>query len=151
MFGDRFQHRRFNDGAVWVPYPYPYDDYGYEQPYSEVVAQGPAAPVGTPPAAERPSRPEVSVPKAQVIEIPVNANSTAAKTLPATIFLLTNGERLESRRFLLTATQLLVSIDRQQRIVPLDMLDLNATISTNRERGIDLRIPTDRNEISLSF
>jgi hypothetical protein len=152
MFGDRFQHRRFNDGAVWLPYPYPYDDYGYDQPYSEVVAQGPAAPVGASPAYERPSRTlEAPVPKAQVIEIPVDANSAAAKTLPATIFLLTNGERLESRRFLLTATQLLVSIDRQQRTVPLDMLDLNATISTNRERGIDLRIPADRNEISLSF
>jgi len=64
---------------------------------------------------------------------------------------MSNGERLETRRFVLTASLLSVSIDRQQRTVPLDMLDINATITTNHERGIDLRIPDDRNEISLSF
>jgi hypothetical protein len=31
------------------------------------------------------------------------------------------------------------------------MLDIDATVTANRERGIDLRIPADRNEISLSF
>jgi hypothetical protein len=44
-----------------------------------------------------------------------------------------------------------VSIDRQRRNVPLSLLDLGATLSANRERGIDLRIPDDRNEISLGF
>jgi hypothetical protein len=43
------------------------------------------------------------------------------------------------------------SVDRQQRVVPFDMLDIDATVSANHERGIDLRIPVDRNEISLSF
>ena len=57
----------------------------------------------------------------------------------------------EARRFVLTASNLSVSIDRQQRTVPFDMLDINATISANHERGIDLRIPADRSEISLSF
>jgi hypothetical protein len=95
--------------------------------------------------------PEPSVPKAQVIEIPVVANSTAVKMLPPTIFILANGERLETRRFLLTASNLSFSIDRRQRTIPLDRLDLDATIAANQERGIDLRIPTDRNEISLSF
>ncbi len=52
---------------------------------------------------------------------------------------------------MLTASNLSVRIDRQQRTVPLDMLDINATITANREQGIDLRIPADRNEISLSF
>ncbi|HEV2732251.1 MAG TPA: hypothetical protein VGV15_19645 [Terriglobales bacterium] len=152
MFPNRFQHRHFNDGAVLVPYPYPYDDYGYDQPYSEVAAQGPVAPVGGPPADERASRTtDAPVPKAQVIEIPVGQNSATPKTLPPTVFVLSNGERLESRRFVLTTTHLLVSIDRQQRSVPLDMLDLDTTISSNHERGIDLRIPADRNEISLSF
>jgi hypothetical protein len=71
--------------------------------------------------------------------------------LRPTIFILVNGERLETRRYVLTASNLTVSIDRQQRTVPLDLLDINATITANHERGIDLRIPTDRNEISLSF
>jgi hypothetical protein len=91
------------------------------------------------------------VPKAQVIEIPVAANASAAKMLPPTVFILANGERLEARRFLLTASNLSFSIDRQQRTIPLNRLDLDATIAANHERGIDLRIPADRNEISLSF
>jgi hypothetical protein len=91
------------------------------------------------------------MPKAKVIEIPGAANSTAAKMLPPTIFILANGERLQTRRYLLTASNLSVSIDRQQRTVALDLLDINATITANHERGIDLRIPADRNEISLSF
>jgi hypothetical protein len=67
------------------------------------------------------------------------------------MFILINGERLETRRYVLTASNLTVSIDRQQRTVPFDLLDINATITANHERGIDLRIPADRNEISLSF
>jgi hypothetical protein len=58
---------------------------------------------------------------------------------------------VETRRFLLTASVLSFSVDRQQRVVPFDMLDIDATVSANHERGIDLRIPVDRNEISLSF
>jgi hypothetical protein len=51
----------------------------------------------------------------------------------------------------LTASNLSVRIDRQQRTVPLDMLDINATISTNHARGIDLRIPDGPSEMSISF
>jgi len=94
--------------------------------------------------------PETPVPKAQVIEIPGVANPNA-KGLPPTIFILANGERLETRRFVLTASLLSVSIDRQQRTIPFDLLDINATITANHERGIDLRMPGDRNEISISF
>jgi len=70
---------------------------------------------------------------------------------PLAIFILANGERVETRRFLLTASILTLSIDRRQRDVPFAALDIDATIIANRERGIDLRIPADRNEISLGF
>jgi hypothetical protein len=152
MFPSRFQHRQDGAGSIFVPY-FPYDEpFGYEQPYAEAVSNEPVAPVGILQPDDRQSRaPEPSVPKAQVIEIPAVANSAAAKMLPPTIFILANGERLESRRFVLTASHLSVSIDRQQRTVPLDMLDINATVTANHERGIDLRVPFDRNEISLSF
>jgi len=96
--------------------------------------------------------PEPPIPNAQVIEVPAFANSNTPKVLPPpAIFILANGERLESRRFVLTASVLSVSIDRQHRNLPLASLDLNATVAANRERGIDLRIPDDRNEISLGF
>jgi hypothetical protein len=51
----------------------------------------------------------------------------------------------------LTASNLSLSIGRQERTVPLDVLDIDATIAANHVRGIDLRIPESRNEISLSF
>jgi len=86
-----------------------------------------------------------------VIELP-NASKTAEiKPLPPTIFVLTNGEKLETQRYLLTASNLSVTVRREQRTVPLQMLDLDATLAANRDRGIDLRIPNDRNEISLRF
>ncbi len=144
LIGDSHFHHN-GQGAFFDPYFVPYDEpYGYEQP-DTAVTNGPAPVAVVPPA------PEPSVPKAQVIEIPVAANASAVKMLPPTIFILANGERLETRRFLLTASNLSFSIGRQQRTIPLDRLDLDATIAANQERGIDLRIPADRNEISLSF
>jgi hypothetical protein len=128
-------------GSYFVPYDEPF---GYEEPDAEAVTNWPV-----PPVVIR-QTPEPPVPKSQVIEIPSRANPNA-KMLPPTIFILANGERLETRRFVLTASNLSISIDRQQRTVPVDMLDINATITTNHERGIDLRIPADRNEISLSL
>jgi hypothetical protein len=150
FFGGRSRFHHDGAGGVFAPYFVPYDEpFDYGQPETEAVTNGPVPPVVIP---QTPAQtPALPVPKAQVIEIPVVANSTAVKMLPPTIFILANGERLETRRFLLTANNLSFSIDRQQRTIPLDRLDLDATIAANQERGIDLRIPADRNEISLSF
>lgn len=131
--------RRTGAGSYFLPYGESFDN---GQPDAEAANAPP--PVVIPHPAEAP------LPKAQVIEIPGVANSPA-KELPPAVFILTSGERLEARRFVLTASNLSVSIDRQQRTVPLAMLDLNATLAANHGRGIDLRIPDDRNEISLSF
>jgi hypothetical protein len=133
--------RRDRFGSVFLAYGEPF---GYEEPEAEATTNGPEPPVIIQRAQEPP------IPKAQVIEIPRVANANA-KVLPPTVFILTNGERLEARRFMLTANLLSVSIDRQRRTVPLELLDLNATLTTNHEHGIDLRIPDDRNEISVSF
>jgi hypothetical protein len=141
--GRRFQRGGYYDGygSFFLPYN---EASGYDQPDAE-----------TPNAPERRvyalQRPEPPVPKSQVIEIPRVAGAAAAKEPPPTIFVLANGERWETRRFVLTANLLTVNIDRQRRTVPLDKLDINATLSSNRDRGIDLRIPDDRNEISVSF
>jgi hypothetical protein len=51
----------------------------------------------------------------------------------------------------LTASALSVGVDRHERTIPVDMLDIDATVAANRERGIDLRVPADRNEIFLTF
>jgi len=139
-----FHSRHLRDfGSVFAPYFDPFEsDESYAEP--ETIAALPQI--------NQPRTPDtLPLPKSQVIEIPGVTNSTSAKSLPPTIFVLAGGERLETRRFILTASNLSVSIDRQQRTLPLNMLDLTATIAANRERGIDLRIPDDRNEISVSF
>jgi hypothetical protein len=150
-FPNRFFPRRgflpsgFNRYDSFSSYFVPYDEpFGYEPPDGEVPTRELLSPV----VIQR--TPEPPIPKGQVIEIPGVANPNA-KTLPPTIFILANGERLETRRFVITANLLSVSIDRRHRTMPLEVLDINATIITNHERGIDLRIPDDRNEISLSF
>jgi hypothetical protein len=140
--GGSHRHRGYGGyGSVFLPYDEPFD---YEQPEPE-AAIGPTPPV----VVSRTSEPPI--PKAQVIEVPGARNSGAVKALPPTVFILANGERLETRRFVLTASLLSVSIDRQLRTVPLDMLDVSATVASNRERGIDLQIPDDRNQISVRF
>jgi hypothetical protein len=145
--------RRESSVFDFAPYYLPLEEsFGDAQPDAEGVPEGPLPPVVILQSSERQSRePEPRASKPLVIEIPGVANSRATKVSPPTLFILATGERLETRRFVLTASALSVSIDRQQRTIPLDMLDLEATSIANRERGIDLRIPADRTEISLSF
>ena len=132
---------------------FPYNEpFGYAQTDGEMMADE-AMPFAI---IQRPedgplTEPEPHALKPLVIDIPSAPNSGAPRLSSPAIFILANGERVETRRFLLTASVLTLSVDRRQRDLPLDMLDINATISANRERGIDLRIPLDRNEISLGF
>jgi hypothetical protein len=131
------------------PFPPDYAPFGYEQHYVEAVS-GAAPPVVIEQRADGQLRTPAPA-KQQIIEIPNPGNSKAGKTLPPTIFILADGERLETRRFMLTLSDLSVTIDRRDRTIRLDMIDIDASIAANRERGIDLRVPANRNEIFLSF
>jgi hypothetical protein len=144
-------HRPNNFGSYFLPYgdslgnDLPdYDLPAYEETDAEAAMNTPVPPLMIPQTRER-------LPKSQFIEIPSVANAAIPKMPPPAVFILASGERLETRRFVLSASVLSVSIDRQQRNVPLAMLDIRATLSANHERGIDLHIPDDRNEICLSF
>ena len=109
----RGSHRRDGSGSYFLPYYEPLWD---EQPEYEAAAERPEVVIQR--TAEAP------VPKGQMIEIPASANAMPAKVLPPTIFILASGERLESRRFVLTANILSVSIDRLHRRVPLELLHM---------------------------
>ena len=125
-------------GSYFVPYDEPFG-YGYEQPYSEGATHEPVPQLVTLAA------PEPPVPKGQLIEIPQAALGVVVMDYHIDqrhITVVSHNNRLGVT---------LSRIDRQRRNVPLDMLDINATINTNHDRGIDLRIPDDRNEISVSF
>ncbi len=142
----RNQQEQYGFGA----FPYFLPDYETGWPEEEEPAQEPnRAPLVRVHDETRDREPAPPLP-AQVIEIPNDSNAET-KPLPATVFVLTNGERVETQRYLLTASSVSLTLHRSQRTIPLQMVDLDATVAANRDRGIDLRIPNDRNEISLRF
>ena len=134
-------------GAFLSPYFLPNDESClWEEPRPE--------PVGAELAPElvyAPSEQERPPADAQVIEMPVAANEKEGQPPLPAIFVLINGERVETQRFVLKVSSLSVNIDRRERVIPLHAVDLGATTAANRERGINLRISADRNEVSLSF
>ena len=139
----RFHSRSYNGyGSFSGPGYFPFD---YENPDTEVETPAPESRLVP---TRLPDSPPI---KPLLIEIPAARDAATPKKLPPTVFILASGERLEVQRFILTASNLSFNLDRKQRVIPLAMLDLNATAAANSERGIDLRVPEDRNEISLSF
>lgn len=139
----RFRSRSYNgSGSFFGPGYFPFD---YENPDTEAETPAPDSRIVP---TRLPDSPPI---KPLLIEIPAARDAATPKKLPPTVFILASGERLEVQRFILTASNLSFNLDRKQRVIPLAMLDLNATAAANSERGIDLRVPEDRNEISLSF
>jgi thiol-disulfide isomerase/thioredoxin len=92
----------------------------------------------------------------KIIDVPqASPAPRAARTRPKpaqkTIFVLANGERLESDQYSIEAGILHVTVGGEERAIALNALDLQATKALNRQRGIDLKIPQSRGEVSLSF
>ena len=151
-------HRRneFGYGSFWLPWGAPYwDDDGYfwDEPFQQQPAnQQPANPspqvVLVQSREPRSPAPPPEPPK--LIEVPLAKDSPIAPQ-PPTLFVMKDGERLESRYYLLTAQSLQIEIDRQQRTIPLSTVDLDRTIAANHERGIEVTFPRDRTTMFLSF
>jgi thiol-disulfide isomerase/thioredoxin len=87
----------------------------------------------------------------KLLEVPGGQIALPPKSLPPTVFVLTNGERLEAHHYAINAGSLRITTEGNQRTIPLGEVDLKATIAANHERGIDLKIPTHPGEISLGF
>ena len=150
--GDARFHNGRNGGLF---YPL-WDDEGYwdNGPYWENEAnedEGSNVPRPAPPMRLRSAARTEPAADPKMIEVPGTADSAAAKPMPPAMFILTGGERLEARRYLLTHDALYVTVDHQERTIPIARLDIDATVVANRQRGVELRIPTGRSEISLSF
>lgn len=75
----------------------------------------------------------------------------APKPSPMAIFILTNGTRIESGNYIVTAESLQVEDKGTWRTVPLNALNVKETVAGNKERGIDMMIPSSPNQITLSF
>jgi hypothetical protein len=140
-------------GTGWLPGYFPFwdddDDWGYESACQQPLTTASPQVIVVEKEDPRPPAPPPEPPK--LIEVPQSKEAPVAKRLPPTWFLLTNGEQLESRTYLLTSESLQIQVGRQQRTIPVSSLDLDATVAVDRERGIKLVIPTDGNSVRIGF
>jgi hypothetical protein len=96
----------------------------------------------------------VSSPKVIEVPLPKSADGkqvVSSQPTPPAIFILTNGQRIEAKSYLLTNEMLQVQHGRDQQTIPLNDLNFEATVAANHERGIDLEIPENRNQLTLGF
>jgi hypothetical protein len=156
LVGPRVRHHQVpGNGGLWLPYEYWGDD--WEDSGSDYAENQPAddgsqepVPASRPVvmASRQPITPPAQSPK--LVEIPLPKDAAATPQAP-TLFVLTNGERLESQNYVLTSDWLRVEIGRKQVTIPISSLDLPATIAANRERGIEMNVPRDHSSVYLSF
>ena len=124
------------------------------------------APQQMPPPSQTPSvilvqapqqqQPSAAVQSPKLIEVPSatdthNKSAPYAAPAPPAIFVLTNGERLQATEYTLTYESLQLRQGRQVRVIPLTALNLDATVAANREQGLDLQVPENRQQMTLAF
>lgn len=73
------------------------------------------------------------------------------KPIPKTIFVLTNGEQLESNHYVIGSGFVDLTVAGEQRHIALASLDTKKTIALNHQHGVDLKLPTSKNEVFLGF
>ncbi len=143
-------HRNFGTSVIYPYYPF------YSEPMYEPPAPAPTVVVVP---AERESQPAVAaqpqrlVPPA-VIDLPVvvERSGVQLRQRPATVFILADGRRVEAKRYSITYSSVEISEPRRPALqIPISQLDLDATLTTNHQRGIDLEFPRSQGELYLTF
>jgi thiol-disulfide isomerase/thioredoxin len=86
-----------------------------------------------------------------IIDVPSGLSTAPLKPRAKTVFVLANGERVESDEYTIDSNGIVVTTDGKKRTIALTELNTIATKAANKERGIDLMIPANRGEIVLSF
>jgi thiol-disulfide isomerase/thioredoxin len=87
----------------------------------------------------------------QLVNVAPTTTEVLAKPIPKTVFVFTDGDRLEADHYTLYAKFLHVTADGQDRSIPLSALDVPKTVALNRERGINIKFPSRGNEVFLAF
>jgi hypothetical protein len=112
---------------------------------------------GSLPDAARSNEQDSAAPKtkypssAKLIEAPLGPDAEPSKPLPPTVFILKTGEKLEANHYTITAGSVHIGEHGNERNIALAALDTKATIAANHERGIEIKIPTQNNQIFLGF
>ena len=86
-----------------------------------------------------------------LINVPNVSSFSPVKPLPKTIFILSNGEKLESDRYVIQSGFVDITIGEQVRHVALTALDTKQTLALNHKNGVDLKLPSSKNEVFLGF
>jgi len=73
------------------------------------------------------------------------------KPAPKTVFILADGERFESDHYTIDSQSLHITVGTKKRTIPLSELDRTATMAANRERGVELHIPSGGNQVFIGF
>jgi hypothetical protein len=149
-FGSR-QHRFSNDGVNNGLYSYPFYGDGFD---SEYVGGSPQVIVirdeaKTPAPAPAPA---VSA-QPKMIELPGSDDAKVdVATASPVVIIMRDGKRREMTRYTITGAYLYDSSKALQTSrIPIDDLDLEATVHANAERGVPFSIPTQRNEVVVRF
>jgi len=74
-----------------------------------------------------------------------------AKPLPPAVFIMANGERFETSNYLLTADSVKVQQGGTERSIPIGQVNMPATVAANHQRGIELQVPANNSQITISF
>ena len=100
-----------------------------------------------------PIQPQRAIPPT-VIEFPVSVERSGVQLKPraSTVFVFSDGRKIEAKRYTITYTAIEISEPRQPVVtIPLTQLDVDATTAINRQRGIELQIPKSQGELYLTF
>jgi hypothetical protein len=79
------------------------------------------------------------------------AQPSGPRPVPAAVFILANGEKIESRNYFLTVDSVRVDDSDMPRTIPMSNVNVDATLAANRQRGLNLKIPDNKAQIMLSF
>ena len=95
--------------------------------------------------------PAAPAPSPKLVEVPLDGPATPAKPQPPALFVLQNGQQIETDRYVLSDRSVTVDVGRQQRTIPLSDINVNETTAANRQRGVDIAFPRDSNSLFMSF
>jgi hypothetical protein len=163
-FGHRGRNNGNGYGAGLYPWYGGYSDY-WDDPwaYGDYGPNGPPNDPGYQPQSngaapsvivmQSPQRmaPAAPAPSPKLVEVPLDGPATSAKEQPPALFVLQNGQHIESDRYTLSDKSVTIDVGRQQQTIPLSELDMNETIAANRQRGVDITFPRDSNSLFISF
>jgi hypothetical protein len=149
---DGFGYGGYGYGDVWLPWDFAdwdEDYFGWEPRYQQPAA--PTSPQVIVLQSKEGAAPALPPQSPKLIEVPYSKEDPVARQQPATLFVLKNGQRLESHDYFLTVQSLQIEVGGQRRTIPVNPLDLDATIAANQDRGIEVVIPPDRNTVFVGF